>query len=147
MVVVAGFPGPQRVVVFAQAIERSVDQRRHLGLVEFVLVFIPVDAQVEARGQFELRLKMPAGYRIARHWHPSDEHVTVIEGELTLDMGDAGQAHSMTFHPGDYVLLPAHMPHMASTTSGAVVQVHAMGPFELNYLDPKDDPRKRAAAK
>jgi len=71
----------------------------------------------------------------------------VIEGELTLDMGDAGQAHSMTFHPGDYVLLPAHMPHMASTTSGAVVQVHAMGPFELNYLDPKDDPRKRAAAK
>lgn len=98
-------------------------------------------------GLFVLRLKMPAGYRIARHWHPSDEHVTVIKGDLTLRMGDGAQKHSATFGPGDYVLLPAHMHHAASTKGGNVVQVHGIGPFELNYVDPKDDPRKRMPAK
>ena len=95
---------------------------------------------------FVLRLKMPPGYQVARHWHPSDEHVTVIEGDLTLDMGDGEQAHSATFGPGDYVLLPTRMQHAASSRNGNVVQIHGAGPFELNYVDPKDDPRKRAPA-
>ena len=30
-------------------------------------------------GPFAIRLKAPAGYRVPRHWHPTDEHVTVIE--------------------------------------------------------------------
>lgn len=97
-------------------------------------------------GVFVLRLKTPAGYRVARHWHPTDEHVTVIEGDLTLEMGEGAQMHSATFGPGDYVLLPAKMQHAASTSGGAVVQVQGAGPFELNYVDPKDDPRKRAPA-
>lgn len=100
-------------------------------------------------GLFVLRLKTPAGFRIARHWHPTDEHVTVIEGDLTLEMGEGAKRHSATFGPGDYVLLPAKMQHAASTTAGMVVQVHGTGPFELIYVDPDDDPRKRepAAAK
>ena len=92
---------------------------------------------------FVIRLKMPAGYRIARHWHPGDEHVTVLEGSLTLDMGEGDKAHKATFGPGDYVLLPAHMQHQASTTKGVVVQVTGIGPFAINYVDPKDDPRNR----
>ena len=95
---------------------------------------------------FVLRLKMPPGYRVARHWHPSDEHVTVIEGDLTLDMGDGAQKHSATFGPGDYVLLPTKMQHAASSKAGNVVQIHGTGPFELIYVDPKDDPRKPASA-
>jgi quercetin dioxygenase-like cupin family protein len=94
---------------------------------------------------FVLRLKLPPGFGIARHSHPGDEHVTVIDGDLTLEMGDGAQRHTASFGAGDYVLLPAHMKHMASTTGGAIVQVHAAGPFELDYVDPKDDPRKRAA--
>lgn len=94
---------------------------------------------------FVIRLKMPAGYRIARHWHPGDEHVTVLEGTLTLSMGERDKAHAETFTAGDYVLLPANMQHEASTSDGAVVQVHGAGPFALNYVDPKDDPRNRKA--
>ncbi|QSX78871.1 cupin domain-containing protein [Agrilutibacter solisilvae] len=100
----------------------------------------------QADGLFVLRLKAPAGFVIARHWHPTDEHVTVMEGDLTLEMGDGANRHSATFGPGDYVLLPAHMHHRASTRGGMVVQVHGKGPFEINYVDPKDDPRKRAPA-
>jgi hypothetical protein len=60
-------------------------------------------------------------------------------------MGEAANAHAETFAPGDYILLPAQMQHEASTTAGAVVQVHGTGPFQINYVDAKDDPRNRKA--
>lgn len=92
-------------------------------------------------GSFTIRLKMPAGYRVPRHWHPTDEAVTLIEGDLTLSMGEAGMAHDGVLAPGDFVNLPAQMQHEASSKGGAVVQVQSMGPFVINYIDPKDDPR------
>lgn len=93
-------------------------------------------------GNFTIRLKMPAGYRIGRHWHPTDESVTLIEGDLTLSMGEAAGAHSETFAAGDFVNLPAHMQHEASSQGGAVVQVQSTGPFQITYVDAKDDPRQ-----
>jgi quercetin dioxygenase-like cupin family protein len=33
-------------------------------------------------------LKLPDGYRIAPHWHPQRENVTVITGTLKVGMGD-----------------------------------------------------------
>ena len=40
-------------------------------------------------GPFVLRLKFPAGYKVATHWHPTDEHVTVIEGRCQSGHGRA----------------------------------------------------------
>ncbi len=94
-------------------------------------------------GAFAIRLKAPAGYRIPRHWHPTDEHVTVIEGAVTFSMGEAADAHSTTFGAGDYVLLPAQMQHEATFEGGAVVQVQSTGPFEVHYVDAGDDPRQQ----
>ena len=34
-------------------------------------------------GLFVVRLKMPAGYKINPHWHPTDEHVTVLSGAVS----------------------------------------------------------------
>ena len=98
-------------------------------------------------GVFTLRLKFPPGYRIPRHWHPTNEAVTVIEGEVSLSMGTAADAHVETFAPGDFINLPAHMQHEASAKGGAVVQVQSTGPSEIHYIDPKDDPRKPAGHK
>jgi len=95
-------------------------------------------------GAFVLRLKAPAGYKVPRHWHPSAELVTIIEGDFHLSMGEAGNAHEADFGPGDFVSLPAQMQHEASTKNGAVVQVTSTGPFEIHYVDPKDDPRSAA---
>jgi len=92
-------------------------------------------------GPFTIRLKVPAGYRVPRHWHPTDEAVTLISGDFTLSMGSADAAQSATLAPGDFVDLPAQMQHEASTRGGAVVQVQSTGPFVINYVDPKDDPR------
>src|ERR1700738_1953832 len=37
---------------------------------------------------YTLRLKMPDGYRVAPHWHPTDENITVLSGTLGAGMGD-----------------------------------------------------------
>jgi hypothetical protein len=39
-------------------------------------------------GDYTVRLKMPDGYRIAPHWHPKRENVTVISGTFKVGMGD-----------------------------------------------------------
>ena len=92
-------------------------------------------------GVFTLRLKMPPGYRVPRHWHPTDEAVTLIEGDLSMSMGAADAANAGALAPGDFVNLPAKMPHEVHSKNGAVVQVQSTGPFEITYIDPKDDPR------
>jgi len=96
-------------------------------------------------GPFAIRIKAPAGYKVPRHWHPSDEQVTIIEGDFHLSMGEGASMHDADFAPGDFVSLPAQMQHEATTKNGVVVQVNSTGPFEINYVDPKDDPRTPAA--
>jgi hypothetical protein len=92
-------------------------------------------------GLFVLRLKVPPGYKVANHWHSTDEHVTLMDGDITLRMNDGEQERTLS--RAAYVLLPARMHHAVSTATGATVQVSAMGPFQLTYVDPKDDPRNR----
>lgn len=110
--------------------------------------FAVVSGDPGKAGLFVVRLKMPAGYKIAPHWHPTDEHVTVISGTLALGMGDKFDKATMKDLPaGGYALLPAEMRHFALAKTAAIVQVHGMGPFALAYVNPADDPSKRAPAK
>ena len=95
-------------------------------------------------GAFVIRLKMPAGYRIAPHWHPTDEHVTVLKGTFALGMGDTpDQIQAQSLPVGGYALLPATMHHYAIAKTAVTVQVFGMGPFVLNYVNPADDPSKK----
>jgi len=99
-------------------------------------------------GLFVVRLKMPAGYKIAPHWHPTDEHVTVLSGTFARGMGDKFDKATMKDLPaGAYALLRAEMRHHALAKTEATVQVHGMGPFALTYVNPGDDPSKRASGK
>jgi len=99
-------------------------------------------------GLFVVRLKMPAGYKIAPHWHPTDEHVTVLSGTFALGMGDKLDKATMKELPaGGYAFLPAEMHHYALAKTDVIVQVHGMGPFALIYVNPEDDPSKRAPGK
>jgi len=95
---------------------------------------------------YVLRLKMPAGYRIAAHNHPTTENVTVISGHFHIGMGDKlDEKKGMELTAGGYGEAPAHMNHFAWTTSPTVVQVHGQGPFAMSYVNPADDPSKNYA--
>jgi hypothetical protein len=90
---------------------------------------------------------MPAGYTIKPHWHPTDENVTVLSGTFSLGMGEKFDKATMKDLPaGGFALLPAEMRHYAVAKTAAVVQVHGQGPFALTYVNPADDPSKRAPA-
>ncbi|HEV7158755.1 MAG TPA: cupin domain-containing protein [Caulobacteraceae bacterium] len=94
-------------------------------------------------GEFVIRLRMPAAYRIPAHHHPTDEAVTVISGELGLGMGDKlDMAKSAHLRAGGFALAPAHMNHYAWSRTGAVIQVSAQGPFAMTYVNPADDPTR-----
>ena len=95
-------------------------------------------------GPVAVRLKMPAGYKIPPHWHPTDEQVTVISGTLGIGMGDKlDKKHSKVLKAGGYAVAPAHMHHFAWTKTGAVVQVDLMGPLQITYVNQADDPSKK----
>jgi quercetin dioxygenase-like cupin family protein len=99
-------------------------------------------------GLYAVRLKMPAGYKIAPHWHPTDEHVTVISGNFAIGMGEKfDQSNMKTLPQGGYAVAAADMRHFAMATTDAIVQVDGQGPFMLTYVNPADDPSKRAAGK
>lgn len=99
-------------------------------------------------GLYVVRLKMPAGYKIAPHWHPTAEHVTVLSGTLALGMGEKFDRAKMNDVPaGGYALLPAEMRHFAMATTATTIEVYGQGPFALTYVNPADDPSKRAPAR
>ena len=61
--------------------------------------FAVIDGDPAGKGLVTVRLKMPAGYKIPPHWHPTDEHVTVLAGSLGIGMGDTlDPAHGQDTH-------------------------------------------------
>ena len=95
---------------------------------------------------FTVRLDMPPGYKIAPHWHPTDELVTVISGTFLVGMGDKADTSKMTALPaGAFVNAGAHMNHYAVAKGRTIVQVSAMGPFALTYVNAADDPSRSKA--
>lgn len=107
-----------------------------------------LDGNPEQSGRFTLRAKMPDGYVVPPHSHPTDEHLTVISGTLMVGMGtklDEAGMHAM--NAGAYGKMPARTNHYVRAKGETILQVSAMGPFEVTYVNPSDDPRKKTAAK
>lgn len=103
-----------------------------------------LDGNPEAAGMFTIRAKFPDGYTIAPHTHPTDEHVTVVQGEITLGMGEkADFAAAGSYAAGSYLKMPAKMAHFARAKGEVIIQLHGQGPFVLNYVNPSDDPQKK----
>jgi len=96
------------------------------------------------KGMFTLQLKMPADYAVPPHSHPTNEVVKVVSGKLHYGMGDKlDMSHAKTLTPRHSVTMKATMNHWVHAPAPATVQVSGMGPFEITYVDPKDDPRKK----
>ena len=42
---------------------------------------------------------------------------------------------------GGYMVMPPGMKHYAWTPAETIIQVHGIGPFVINYVNPTDDSR------
>ena len=95
-------------------------------------------------GKFVLQLRMPSNYAVPAHWHPTDETVKVVSGKLHYGMSDKlDMAKAKTLTVGQSVTMKAKMNHWVHAPAPATIQVSGMGPFQITYVDPKDDPRKK----
>jgi quercetin dioxygenase-like cupin family protein len=105
-----------------------------------------LDGDPTKAGLFVVRLKFPDGYKVAPHWHPTDEHVVVIAGSLSLGLGNKVDDASMhALKAGGYSKMPRRTNHYAKATGETIIQLTAMGPFAVTYVNPQDDPRKKTS--
>lgn len=97
-----------------------------------------------AKGMFTLQLKMPADYAVPAHWHPTNETVKVLSGSVHYGMADKlDMTKAKTLTVGHSVTMKAKMNHWVHAPAPATLEVSGMGPFEITYVDPKDDPRTK----
>ena len=91
---------------------------------------------------FTVRLRLPNGYKIPPHTHPTAENVTVLSGTFLAGMGTTfNQSDMQALGQDAFVSIPADHAHYAMARGLTVVQVHAIGPFTLTYVNPADAPK------
>src|SRR6266487_4187247 len=91
---------------------------------------------------FVVRFQFPDGYHVAPHTHPKTERVTVISGILYLATGEAlDPSSAKRLSAGSFGYWPAGMKHTAWSEGETVIQLHGVGPWQINYVNPADDPR------
>jgi len=114
--------------------------------------FVPPGAQIAvlegdpaaSSGDFTIRFKIPNGYKVAPHWHPNRENVTVLAGTLKVGMGDTFDASKMMAFPaGSFAYLDPDMHHYVMASGETILQIHGRSPVQFNYINPADDPSQK----
>ncbi|GAA3543498.1 cupin domain-containing protein [Zobellella aerophila] len=105
--------------------------------------FVVLEGNPAEPGIFTLRLLLPDGYRVPLHSHPGVERVTVLSGIFYLGMDDSqAKENAQRLPAGSYTAMPPAMRHYAIAEGETVVQLTSVGPWEVNYVNPADDPRQ-----
>ena len=102
-----------------------------------------VSGDPSKEGMYVIRLKVPAGYKVAAHQHPQDENLTVISGQVKFGMGDkADESNTTAFKTGAFMKGSKGMSHFVFFPEETILQVHGMGPQGITYVNAAEDPRK-----
>jgi ChrR-like protein with cupin domain len=98
-------------------------------------------------GPYVVRIKLPDGYMIPAHWHSRPEHVTVISGKFNIGMGEKlDKVRTQPLGPGGFFAMPGKMAHYGWVEGETIMDVFSIGPFDMRYIDPQDDPSKAPTA-
>ncbi len=94
-------------------------------------------------GPFTIRIELPAGYKVAPHTHPATEHVTVLSGRAGIGLGETWDGEKIAYEgPGGFFVMAPGVAHFAMIEEDSILQVHATGPWRLDYVNPADDPSR-----
>ena len=96
-------------------------------------------------GLFVYRFKFPAGFKVPPHFHKAGENVTVLSGTFFVGLGEKfDQGSGKELPVGGFIAIPPRHPHFAwAGPEETIVQVHGIGPTDITFVDPADDPRKK----
>jgi hypothetical protein len=88
---------------------------------------------------YVIRIRQVDGAKVPPHWHPGDESVTVLKGTFLVGMGetfDESKLQAMT--AGNFTFIPKEMRHFGTCKGETIVQVHGIGPFKVNWVNPAE---------
>ncbi|WP_185640601.1 cupin domain-containing protein [Burkholderia sp. Bp9142] len=103
-----------------------------------------IEGKMDKKGPIIARIKLPADAKVAPHWHPGIERVTVLSGTFNYGMGDKLEPEkTRSLGPGSVIVMQPKMHHFAWTKEETVVQLNVEGPWGITYVNPADDPRKK----
>jgi hypothetical protein len=104
------------------------------------LAIIQGDPMTPGRS-YTLRLSCTDGLKVAPHWHPATENVTVMKGTVAIGMGSKWDDKALEDVPtGGFASAPAQMRHFALCKGDTILQVHGIAPFVVNFVTPDDTP-------
>ncbi len=100
----------------------------------------PVSGDSNAEGApFVLRIRCADGIKLPAHWHPTDEHLTVLKGTFLVGMGESfDEAKLQTMNVGNFLTMRKEMRHFGLCKGETIVQVHGAGPFKVNWVNPSE---------
>jgi quercetin dioxygenase-like cupin family protein len=80
-----------------------------------------------------LVIRNPANQHVPRHWHSSNESITVIKG--TFEVAHDGSNDKTVLTPGGFVYMPAKMIHEAwAGDQGATYFITVDGKWDVNLV-------------
>jgi quercetin dioxygenase-like cupin family protein len=96
-----------------------------------------LEGSPRAEGMFTMRVRIPAGSAIPPHWHPRQERVTVLSGEVDLGFGTVANKDSVArYRAGSFYINPPRVRHYLFFPEATEMQITAVGPWELFTTDP-----------
>jgi quercetin dioxygenase-like cupin family protein len=88
----------------------------------------------EQPGPFVMRIHELPGAIVPPHSHPVDEHVTILEGTWYFAIGEKFDKSALQeLKAGGYAFAPKGSSMFAFSPDGAIVQVHGVGPFAIDW--------------
>ena len=94
-------------------------------------------------GLYVIRIRTKGEVKVPPHWHPNDEHVTVLAGSFLMAHGDKYDASKLIeLRAGAHSVMPATMRHFGLHRAGNEVEVYGEGPFAPTFVNPEDDPNR-----
>ncbi|HEX3091286.1 MAG TPA: cupin domain-containing protein, partial [Candidatus Angelobacter sp.] len=85
-------------------------------------------------GIYVIHIRELPGMIVPPHFHPEDEHVTIVQGKWELAHGETfDRAKLRPLAVGAYSFMPRQMPHFAYSEDGAILQVFGVGPFQQTF--------------
>jgi ChrR-like protein with cupin domain len=93
-------------------------------------------------GPYTIRLKFPAGYRLAPHMHPDSREVTILSGTWYTGYGEKFDAAALKALPaGSFYTEPGNVAHFVEVREPVMIQVSGIGPSGRVFVNPADNPK------
>src|SRR5260370_36973827 len=87
--------------------------------------------------EYIVRLRVPDGWKIPPHFHPAEEHVTVIQGAFWMGMGDKFYESALKEMPvGGFHAIPKRVHHFGMAYGQTIIRLHAVRPAGVTDLNP-----------